>query len=181
MDTQNKFGSFTFGYIKPHLVRSGGIGLVKQIIQDSGFEIVHSEKTRLSKNQVIRLYPHLIELFPESFYDSETVLSNTCGEVELMVLWSNNNDTAKRFRQLIGHTDGKGLNNKETLRGRFAINLFQNAIHGSDTEQNAIKEIRVINPRIVDEILNNDKFRDRFYSLMERVRQSEGNVRIEKG
>lgn len=180
MDTQYKSGSFTFGFVKPHLVRSGGVGVVKQIIQDSGFEIAYSERTRFSKKQVLDLYPHLIGLFPETFGDSETTVSNISGEVELMVIWSGGEDAARKFRQLIGKVDGKEPKDAETLRGRFALNLFQNAVHGSDSELDALKEIRVIRPEIIDKLLRDDKYRERFYSFLGRMKGIEGNARIEK-
>ena len=180
MDIQPKSGSFTFGFIKPHLVRSGGVGIVKQIIQDSGFEIAYSERTRLSKKQVLDFYPHLMGLFPETFGDSETALSNVSGDVELMVLWSESNDAVKKFRQLIGKADGIEPKDAETLRDRFALNLFQNAIHGSDSELDVLKEIRVSKPEIIDELLNDDKYSERFYSFLERVKEIEGNARMEK-
>jgi len=180
MDTQSKPGSFTFSFVKPHLVRAGGVGLIKQIIKDSGFEIIYSGEAVFSKRQVLDLYPHLIGLFPETFGDSETALSNISGNVELMVIWSESDKTAEDFRQLVGKVDGKEPKNIETIRGRFALNLFQNAIHGSDSELDALREIRISKPEIIDEVLKNSKYRERFYSFLERVQGKEGNDRIEE-
>lgn len=165
--SQNSIGSFTFSFIKPHIVREGGAGLVKQIIIDNGFNIVASKLLQLDSRQVLQLYPHLLKIFGDDVINAETLMANTMSEAELMVIWSPSDNTASDFRQLVGRInseDRQGVG----IRGLLGESLFQNAIHGADSEDNAIEEIRISCPSLIDECLANQLFCDAFYSSLER-------------
>lgn len=165
--SQNNLGSLTFSFIKPHIVRAGGTGLVKQVIMDNGFNIIASRTLQLDSSQVLELYPHLLAIFGDEVINAETLMANTMSEAELMVIWSPSDDTAGDFRQLVGKIsaeDSEGIG----IRGLLGKSLFQNAIHGADSEHNAIEEIRISCPDLVDECLANPLFCDVFYSALER-------------
>jgi nucleoside diphosphate kinase len=167
-------GSFTFSYLKPHLIRAGGAGILKQIIQEAGFRIVHEEEKNLDMDTIIRLYPHITSQYPDDFHLTETALSNTSGLSIMLVLWNESNDAAYRLRKLIGAPRWHELPEGKGIRGTYALGRYQNAIHGSDSELDALQEIQLCIPQAVDTILHDSFWRDEFYTALERNFPKEG-------
>lgn len=124
---------FTFAIIKPNAVKNKKTGPILAMINDAGFRICAMKMTRLNREQAQAFYKVHSE---RPFYDSlvEFMIS---GPVVAMML--RRKDAVEEFRKLIGETDpskaGEG-----TIRKIFAASVQMNAIHGSDSSDNAEKE-----------------------------------------
>ncbi|CAG1020950.1 nucleoside-diphosphate kinase [Patescibacteria group bacterium] len=171
-------GTFTFCYLKPHLIRDGGAGILKEIIQDNGFQIVHESMKNLSIEDVMGIYPHIQELYPDDFQNTETVLSSLSGPSNFMVLWHENEAAAKTLRKLIGFPKYPDNPEGEGLRGIYALGRYQNAIHGSDSERLAIREIKTCFSEAIEAILSNDYWKDEFYLALERAYAREQEIKL---
>lgn len=154
-------GSFTFSYLKPHSVKEGASGIVSQILQDNGFHIVYKERRVLTFEQVLELYPHLVEMYGEDVILTETALSNSVAESELMVIWKNSEQTAQEFRELIGNPAYDSVEAKG-IRGLIAEGRFLNGIHGADSERDALNEISICCPQAFNELLDSRLWGDSF-------------------
>ena len=119
--------------LKPDSVSKGNIGkIIDKIIQD-GFEIIAMKYTRLSTEDASKFYSiHSVKPF---FKD--LILYMTSGPIVAAVLKKEN--AVEDFRKLIGATNPLEAE-KGTIRNLFADSISENAIHGSDSDENAIIE-----------------------------------------
>lgn len=129
--------SFTFSMIKPTAVEQGLVGAILTDIERSGFKI--------QKLKMINMDRALVEKFYESL-NTKPFFGELCdyaisGPVVAMVLEKDN--AVQDFRQLIGATDFKEAN-YGTIRKKFAVDKMRNAIHGSDSDENAQREAGII-------------------------------------
>ena len=119
--------------IKPDAVLDGFSGPIIQQIEDAGFRIVAIKKTKLSPEEAGRFYAvHAERPFYQSLCDYMS--SNS---IIPMVLEKEN--AVEEFRTLIGSTNPSQAA-EGTIRKRFARSLESNAIHGSDSDENAAIE-----------------------------------------
>ena len=120
----------TFTMIKPDAVADGFTGPIIQQIEEAGFRIVAIKKVKLSKEEAGMFYQVHKE---RPFYQSlcEYMSSNY---IIPMVLEKEN--AVEDFRTLIGSTNPEQAA-AGTIRKRFARSLESNAIHGSDSDENA--------------------------------------------
>ena len=126
-------GNRTFTMIKPDAVESNNIGNITQMISDAGFSIKAMKLTKLSKVQAQKFYAVHEE---RPFYD-ELVEYMTSGPIIAAILEKENAVTD--FRNLIGSTDPSEAEDG-TIRKKYAESKGRNAIHGSDSDENAIIE-----------------------------------------
>ena len=126
-------GNRTFTMIKPDAVESNNIGNITQMISDAGFSIKAMKLTKLSKIQAQKFYAVHKE---RPFYD-ELVEYMTSGPIIAAILEKENAVTD--FRNLIGSTDPIEAEDG-TIRKKYAESKGRNAIHGSDSDENAIIE-----------------------------------------
>ena len=126
-------GNRTFTMIKPDAVESNNIGNITQMISDAGFSIKAMKLTKLSKVQAQKFYAVHKE---RPFYD-ELVEYMTSGPIVAAILEKENAVTD--FRNLIGSTDPSEAKDG-TIRKKYAESKGRNAIHGSDSDENAIIE-----------------------------------------
>ena len=126
-------GNRTFTMIKPDAVESNNIGNITQMISDAGFSIKAMKLTKLSKVQAQKFYSVHKE---RPFYD-ELVEYMTSGPIIAAILEKENAVTD--FRNLIGSTDPSEAKDG-TIRKKYAESKGRNAIHGSDSDENAIIE-----------------------------------------
>ena len=126
-------GNRTFTMIKPDAVESNNIGNITQMISDAGFSIKAMKLTKLSKVQAQKFYAVHKE---RPFYD-ELVEYMTSGPIIAAILEKENAVTD--FRNLIGSTDPSEAEDG-TIRKKYAESKGRNAIHGSDSDANAIIE-----------------------------------------
>lgn len=120
----------TFTMIKPDAVKSGYAGKILNQICDAGFKIVAMKFTRLSKEKAGEFYAvHAAR----PFY-GELVDFMSSGPIVAAILEKDN--AVEDFRTLIGATDPSKAA-PGTIRALYAKNVGENAVHGSDSNENA--------------------------------------------
>ena len=120
----------TFTMIKPDAVGSGNIGNIIQAITDAGFQLIAMKYTQLSKEQAMEFYA----VHSERPFYMELVEYMTSGPIVAAVLEKDN--AVADFRALIGATDPAEAA-EGTIRRRYAESKAKNAVHGSDSNENA--------------------------------------------
>lgn len=126
-------GKFTFSIIKTNAVRTGKTGPILAMINEAGFEIAAMKMIRMIPEQAESFYAvHKGKPFFEGLIEFIT-----SGPVIVMILKHEN--AVEEFRKLIGATDP---NKAEigTIRRTFAVSVQMNAVHGSDSDENAERE-----------------------------------------
>ena len=123
----------TFFMIKPDGVENGHIGSILEKISKAGFKIVALKLTHLTKNDAESFY----SIHNERPFYNDLISFITRGPIVAMVLEKEN--AVDDFRTLIGSTNP--LDAAEgTIRKLFAKSVGENAIHGSDSNENSIIE-----------------------------------------
>lgn len=123
-------GNRTFTMIKPDAVESGNIGNIIQMITDAGFEIKAMKYTQLTEEQAKEFYAVHAE---RPFY-GELVEYMISGPIVAAILEKEN--AVEDFRKLIGATDPSEAE-EGTIRKKYAESKAKNAVHGSDSDENA--------------------------------------------
>jgi nucleoside-diphosphate kinase len=124
---------YTFSIIKPDAVKGGKTGPVLSMINEAGFEIAAMRMLQITRHQAEEFYAVHRE---RSFY-RDLVEFMISGPVVVLVL--RHEDAVEQFRTLIGSTDPAKAD-KGTVRAIFATNVQMNAVHGSDSPENAARE-----------------------------------------
>ena len=119
--------------IKPDAVESNNIGNITQMITDAGFNIKAMKLTRLSEKQAQAFYA----VHKERPFYSELVEYMISGPIVAAILEKEN--AVSDFRKLIGSTDPNEAEDG-TIRKKYAESKARNAVHGSDSDENAIIE-----------------------------------------
>jgi nucleoside-diphosphate kinase len=126
-------GNITFSIIKPNAVRTGKTGPILAMMNENGFEISAIRMVKMTLQQAESFY----EVHRgKSFFD-ELIEFMTSGPVVVMVLKHEN--AVEEFRKLIGATDPAKAE-PGTIRKIFAVSVQMNAVHGSDSDENAARE-----------------------------------------
>lgn len=123
-------GTITFTMIKPDAVADGHSGKIIDQIIGAGFKIKALKLTQLSKERAEQFYA----IHKERGFFGELIAFMTEGPIVAAVLEKDN--AVEDFRKLIGATN-PGNAEEGTIRKRFALNIERNAIHGSDSDENA--------------------------------------------
>jgi len=123
----------TFTMIKPDAVQNGHIGAILAKINEAGFRILAMKMTRLSKESAEAFYA----VHKDRPFFGELVEYITSGPIVAAILEKNN--AVEDFRKLIGATDPAKAE-EGTIRKMFAKSIAANAIHGSDSDENAARE-----------------------------------------
>lgn len=123
-------GKITFTMLKPDSVGNGYTGAILEKINAAGFRIAAMEMTQLSKKQAESFYAVHAE---RPFY-GELVEYMTSGPIVAAVLEKEN--AVEDFRTLIGATNPADAA-EGTIRKLYAESISANAIHGSDSDENA--------------------------------------------
>jgi nucleoside-diphosphate kinase len=127
------YSDFTFSIIKPDVVRTGKTGPILAMINQGGFEIAAMRMVKMTIAQAESFYSvHKGKPFFDGLVDFMT-----SGPVVVMILMHEN--AVDQFRKLIGATDPNKAE-QGTIRKTFAVSVQMNAVHGSDSVENAIKE-----------------------------------------
>jgi len=120
----------TFTMIKPDAVESGNIGNVLQMITDAGFAIKAMKYTQLTEEQAKKFY----EVHKERPFYQELVDYMISGPIVAAILEKDN--AVADFRSLIRATDPSEAE-EGTIRKKYAESKAKNAVHGSDSDENA--------------------------------------------
>ena len=126
-------GNITFTMIKPEAVEAGSSGAIFKIIEENNFRIVSLKKVLLSAEKASKFY----EVHKDRPFYSELVEYMTSGPIFAAILEKDN--AVLDFRELIGSTNPSEAKDG-TIRKLFAESMAKNAIHGSDSDGNAIIE-----------------------------------------
>ena len=119
--------------LKPDSVEKGNIGPILEKINSAGFRIVAMKLTQMSNKDARNFY----SIHRERPFFDELVSYMTRGPIIAAVL--EKEDAVEQFRLLIGSTDPSAAASG-TIRKLFATSISENAIHGSDTNENALIE-----------------------------------------
>lgn len=126
-------GNKTLTMLKPDAVEKGCIGPILDQITTSGFKITALKMTHLSKAQAEEFYA----VHKERPFYGELVSYMTRGPIVAAVLEKDN--AVEDFRALIGATNPQEAA-EGTIRKKYAKSIEENAIHGSDSDENAAIE-----------------------------------------
>ncbi len=124
----------TLSIIKPDAVAKNVIGKIIDRFETNGLRIAAMKKIKLSKEDAAKFY----EVHKERPFFNDLVAYMTSGPVVVMVLEGEN--AVAKNRELMGATDPKEAA-PGTIRADFAESIEANAVHGSDSLENAQKEI----------------------------------------
>ena len=123
----------TFTMIKPDAVANGHIGGILNMINAAGFRIVAMKMTQLSTAKAGEFYAVHAE---RPFY-GELVEFMSSGHIVAAILEKDN--AVEDFRKLIGATNPANAE-EGTIRKKYAESIGRNAVHGSDSDENAAVE-----------------------------------------
>jgi nucleoside-diphosphate kinase len=126
-------GKRTFTMIKPDAVENGHIGAILEKITSAGFKIIAMKYTQLSKRDAQEFYA----IHKERPFFGELVSFMTRGPIVSAILEKEN--AVEDFRALIGATNPAEAA-EGTIRKLFAKDIGENAVHGSDSDENAAIE-----------------------------------------
>jgi nucleoside-diphosphate kinase len=132
----------TFSIIKPDAVKKNVIGKILTRFEENGLRIVASRMMQLSKEQAGKFY----DIHRERPFFNDLVAYMTEGPVVVSVL--EGNDAVALNRKLMGATDPKKAD-PGTIRADFADSISANAVHGSDSKENAAIEIKFFFPELM--------------------------------
>lgn len=126
-------GKYTFSIIKPDALRTGKTGPILSMINEGGFDISAIKMVQMTLPQAESFYEvHRGKPFFEGLVDF--MIS---GPVVVLILKHEN--AVDEFRKLIGATDPNKAE-PGTIRKTFAVSVKMNAVHGSDSDENAVRE-----------------------------------------
>ena len=127
-------GNLTFTIIKPDALKSGHSGSIIKMIEKAGFKLLEMKLVSLTKEKASKFY----EVHKEkAFYDRLCDYISS-GPIIVMVLEGKN--AVSKNRELMGATDPLKAQDG-TLRKLYGISIDKNSVHGSDSVENAKKEI----------------------------------------
>ena len=127
-------GNLTFGIIKPDAVRAGKTGAILQRITDAGFRLRALKLIHMTTREAEGFYAVHRErpFFPD--------LTAFMSSAPCVVMALEKENAVRAWRDLMGATDPAKAD-EGTLRKEFATSIGENAVHGSDSEENAQTEL----------------------------------------
>lgn len=130
----------TLAIIKPTAVAQGHIGDIITCIEQAGFRVRALKTHKMPKEEAQKFY----EVHREKPFFEELYGYISSGPVVLMALQKEN--AVEDYRKLIGDTDPLQAADG-TIRQKYGISIGDNAVHGSDSVENAQREISFFFPR----------------------------------
>ena len=127
-------GNRTFAMIKPDAIINGYMGQILNDIINAEFKILGAKLIRMTKTQAEGFYA-IHKNRP--FFDE---LTSFMSSSQTMVIVLQKENAVLAWRKTIGATNPEDAE-EGTIRKRFATSLSENAVHGADSDENAIKEI----------------------------------------
>ena len=128
-------GNRTFTMVKPTAMRKGFAGPILDKIAAGGFKIIALKMTHLSKEDAMKFY----EVHKERPFYGELVDFMSSGPIVAAVLEKDN--AVQSYRDYIGSTNPANAA-EGTIRKLYGTDMSQNAVHGSDSDENAANEIK---------------------------------------
>ena len=124
----------TFSIIKPDATKRNITGAINKIIEDNGLVIIAQKRIKLSREQAEGFY----SIHKAKSFFNDLIDYMTSGPVIVQVLEGEN--AVENYRKIMGATNPDNAENG-TIRKNFALNIQENSVHGSDSEDNANIEI----------------------------------------
>jgi nucleoside-diphosphate kinase len=126
--------NLTFSIIKPDATKRNITGKINSYIEAAGLKIVAQKRIKMSRQQAEKFY----EIHKERPFYNELVEFMTSAPVIVQVLKGEN--AVKKYRDIMGATNPAEAD-AGTIRKDFAIDISENSVHGSDSNENAKIEI----------------------------------------
>jgi len=124
----------TFSIIKPDATKRNITGSINKVIEESGLRIIAQKRIKLTTDQAENFYSvHKERPF---FRD---LVQYMCSEPVIVQVLSGEN-CVEKYRSIMGATNPENAD-EGTIRKLFALNVQENSVHGSDSEENAKIEI----------------------------------------
>ena len=124
----------TFTMLKPDSIEQGNMLAILKMIESSGFKIIALKYKRMSRDEAEKFY----SVHSDKPFFNDLVSFMTRGPIIAAALEKEN--AVEAFRKLIGSTDPNEAE-EGTIRKKFAKSKGENAVHGSDSDENADIEI----------------------------------------
>ncbi|MGE0594791.1 MAG: nucleoside-diphosphate kinase [Hyphomonadaceae bacterium] len=124
----------TLSILKPDATKRNLTGAINAVIEEAGLRIVAQKRIRLSRGQAEGFY----EVHKERPFFGDLVTFMMSGPVVVQVLEGDN--AVARYRDVMGATNPANAA-EGTIRKRFAESIEANSVHGSDSDDNAAREI----------------------------------------
>ena len=124
----------TFSIIKPDATKRNITGSINKIIEDNNLVIIAQKRTKLSREKAEGFY----SIHKDKPFFNDLIEYMTSGPVIVQVLQGDN--AVENYRRIMGATNPEDAQNG-TIRKEYALNIQENSVHGSDSEENAKIEI----------------------------------------
>ena len=124
----------TFSIIKPDATKRNITGAINKIIEENNLVIVAQKRIKLSIDQAEGFY----SVHKDKPFFPDLIAFMTSGPVIIQVLEGDN--AIEDYRKIMGSTNPENAE-KGTIRQKYALNIQENSVHGSDSQQNADIEI----------------------------------------
>ena len=126
--------SLTFSIIKPDATKRDITGSINDLIEKNGLRIIAQKRIKMTNEQAERFY----DVHNDKPFFQDLVQYMTSEPVVVQVLSCEN--AVKKYREVMGATNPDNALDG-TIRKLFALNVQENSVHGSDSDENAEKEI----------------------------------------
>ena len=124
----------TFSIIKPDATKRNITGSINKVIEASGLRIIAQKRIKLTKEQAENFY----SVHKDKPFFTDLIEYMTSEPVIVQILTGEN--CVERYRSIMGATNPENAEDG-TIRKLFALNVQENSVHGSDSENNAKTEI----------------------------------------
>ena len=125
----------TFSIIKPDATKRNITGAINKIIEENNLVIIAQRRIKLSKDKAEGFY----SVHRDKPFFNDLIDYMTSGPVIIQVLEGDN--AIENYRKIMGATNPENAD-KGTIREKYALNIQENSVHGSDSIENANIEIR---------------------------------------
>ena len=124
----------TFSIIKPDATKRNITGSINKIIEENNLRIIAQKRIHLSNEQAEKFY----DVHKEKPFFKDLIEYMTSEPVIVQVIEGDN--AIVKYREVMGATNPENAD-EGTIRKIHALNVQENSVHGSDSEENAIREI----------------------------------------
>ena len=126
--------SRTFSIIKPDATKRNITGAINKIIEENKLRIIAQKRIKLTKEKAEGFY----SIHKDKSFFNELIEYMTSEAVIVQVLEGDN--SVEQYRKIMGATNPANAD-RGTIRKEYALNIQENSVHGSDSEENAKIEI----------------------------------------
>tara|TARA_Y100000768_G_C23892841_1_gene641031 strand:- start:426 stop:842 length:417 start_codon:yes stop_codon:yes gene_type:complete len=127
--------SRTFSIIKPDATKRNITGSINKIIEENDLRIIAQKKVKLTKEKAEGFYA----IHSDKPFFNDLIDYMTSNAVVLQVLEGDN--AVQKYREVMGSTNPENAEHG-TIRKKHGLNIQENSVHGSDSDENAIIEIK---------------------------------------